>query len=652
MNRSDVRGLVTALDATVNGGENEHGAAVPSGEAFVCVSKVVPVNPESESAMSTSSEDRAPAGLDEKQIIDYIYDIALDPGNLDGFIDRLEADAAKNSDTSLELGRIQTLSALLESHVSRAEEFLDRVAARDEGNATRRALAPFDSRPALLVNAALRIVDANRSAIDAYGIARNDSLDSFPFEDGEIDKLFTTLRQLLRDRSGKGVLMALDMPSSDGAQPPSSLMHAHWVDLPSDEAVEVGGRRGFVLLVSTDVSWPLALDQTLSEVFGLTPAERDIVRALVEGGSLKSIASARNRSLGTVRTQTGSVLAKTRTHSQSELIRVTLSLMEIVKSSPLIGSAASVDADASPHPPEHYSAFETLFRPDGRRLDYLVQGDPLGRPLIFSHMGYGLMRWPPAALQLAFEHGIRIVSPVRSGFGDSDPVARSADILAITRGDTLAVMDHLGIAACTYVSQGNDLLFAMDLIAHHPDRITNLVGLGPRLPLPSDTQYAGMGRWHRFLLSTARHAPHLLYFTAKAAFTLAQKIGRDQMFRNVHRQSPADLAVIEDPDVFPTLYASSAITVSEEGHAAFAYAKELFASERDWSDLVRRTRSTPSWFVSGLQDPLGDPATIAAYREAFPWIRIEVIEDAGQLIFFQKFRLIVPRMAEFAHAGQ
>ena len=65
--------------------------------------------------------------LSEQQIISYIYDIALDPGNLDGFIDRLESTANDHSGDSSELAQIGTLSALLESHLSRAEEFLDRT---------------------------------------------------------------------------------------------------------------------------------------------------------------------------------------------------------------------------------------------------------------------------------------------------------------------------------------------------------------------------------------------------------------------------------------------------------------------------------------------------------------------------------------------
>lgn len=599
--------------------------------------------------MEAPSDTQLQAELSDEQIINYIYDIALDPGNLDGFIDRLEADAAGNPSDSLEMGRIQTLSSLLESHLSRAEEFLDRVQSKDSSSATQRALAPFDSTPAVLVNASLQIVDANQLAIDIYGIAAKDSLDALPFEDKDADKLLTTLRQILRNRSGKGVLLALNMRSTDEEQKPPALLHAHWLDLPTQDSNEIAGRRGFALLVSTDVSWPLALDQTLAEVFELTAAERDIVRALVEGGSLKGIASARSRSLGTVRTQVKSVLSKTHTHSQSELIRVTLSLMEIVKRSPLVAPEAGKANDNSVPLNEQCAPIETLVRSDGRRLDYLVQGDPEGQPILFSHMGYGLMRWPPEALQLAVELHLKIISPIRSGFGNSDAVEKSADILAITRDDTLAVLDHLGVDSCTYVSQGNDLIFAMDLATHHPERVNNLIGLGPRLPLPPDIQYVGMGKWHRFLLSTARHAPHLLYFTAKAAFTLGQKIGRDQMFKNVHRHSPADLAVLDDSAVFPTLFDSSAIALSQNKHAAFAYAKELFRTESDWSDLVRKTRDVPGWYISGLQDPLGDPATIAAYREAFPWIEIDVIEDAGQLLFFQCFQQLIPRIAETVH---
>lgn len=44
---------------------------------------------------------------------------------------------------------------------------------------------------------------------------------------------------------------------------------------------------------------------------------------------MKDIAEARGRSAETVRTQLRSILAKTETHSQSELVRVVLGLMDV-----------------------------------------------------------------------------------------------------------------------------------------------------------------------------------------------------------------------------------------------------------------------------------------------------------------------------------
>ncbi|MEP3299726.1 MAG: hypothetical protein ABJO27_25150 [Pseudoruegeria sp.] len=37
-------------------------------------------------------------------------------------------------------------------------------------------------------------------------------------------------------------------------------------------------------------------------------------------------------------------------------------------------------------------------------------------------------------------------------------------------------------------------------------------------------------------------------------------------------------------------------------------------------------------FFSGDHDPLMDIVAIAAYRETYPWLNIEVIENAGQML--------------------
>ncbi len=590
--------------------------------------------------------------VDDDLFIDDIYDIALDPANLNAFIERLGSQELDVERVRAALCRVESLSAIFQQHLERAEKFLDRVEDQPVVSPLQEVLASYESTAALIIDASLKVVALNASAGKAFALRTGDDLELLPFDEDDTDQLLLIVRRILRNQSPDSRLLHLKLVEPDSRV---IVLHVRWLEIGAEDWQAVAGRAGHVLLASTELRLPVALDQTLHEVFGLSEAERDIVRSLVEGQALKTIARQRDRSIGTVRTQLKSVLAKTRAHSQSELIRVTLSLREMIERTPAGGvSVAQASGDftgsgaSAKGQNRSFSPFERLRLADGRNLEYLVQGPLDGKPVIFSHMGYGLARWPPAALELAAQHGIKIVSPVRSGFGGSDSIGKDDDILATTRQDTLAVLDHLEIDRCPYIVQGNDMLFAMDFAAEYPNRISEIVGLGGRLPLPSELQYPGMGKWHHFLLSNARHAPHLLYFTTKAGFTLARKIGRIEMFRAIHKGSPADLSVLDNDEVAATLIESSRLALSDNHHAAFAYAKELLATESDWSDRVVAARAIPTWFVSGLQDPLGDLGAIAAYRERFPWIAIDVIEDGGQLLFFQHFQSLIPKIADAA----
>jgi DNA-binding CsgD family transcriptional regulator len=64
----------------------------------------------------------------------------------------------------------------------------------------------------------------------------------------------------------------------------------------------------------------------LVEAFGLTPAEADLATDLLAGLSVREIAAASERSVATVRTHLASLLAKTGTARQSELVRLLMRL--------------------------------------------------------------------------------------------------------------------------------------------------------------------------------------------------------------------------------------------------------------------------------------------------------------------------------------
>lgn len=66
------------------------------------------------------------------------------------------------------------------------------------------------------------------------------------------------------------------------------------------------------------------LEDSLRQLFGLTPAEAELVSLLMQGCSLKQIAAIRRSSLNTVRTQIRSVFRKTGTSRQGDLVRLIL----------------------------------------------------------------------------------------------------------------------------------------------------------------------------------------------------------------------------------------------------------------------------------------------------------------------------------------
>ncbi len=169
-----------------------------------------------------------------------------------------------------------------------------------------------------------------------------------------------------------------------------------------------------------------------------------------------------------------------------------------------------------------------------------------------------------------------------------------------TRDDTMALLDHLGIKRLPYLTQSSDLMFAVDLAVRQPGVVSEIIGMNARPYVPGDLHYASMSKWHRFFLSTAKHAPHLLTFATNAMMALGRRVGMVQLFRQVMKDSPSDLAMIDDPDIYPVLAAIGDLISSEHAHIAQAYTMELLQSEKDWSHLMIAAKDMPTWFVIGL----------------------------------------------------
>lgn len=579
-----------------------------------------PVDPAVPDALGTKAE-----------IIDRLYDVALDPIRLGDLLEVWEGRMRL-----LRRGGLDDVAELndpeFDVHVSRATIFLDRLELARPDGGYRAVLDDIPKSAAFLSDGGPIILAFNRAAAIAFGLTGNHALTALPFEPDDIETLRGVLRQVANGRGERVVTLRIH-----------SVLTGSPVIVRVSE-IEMPDRSPLALVRSTELVWPLGFADIVQEAFGLTDAEVEIVQSITLGLPIRDIAAARRRSQETVRTQMRSILSKTETHSQSELVRVVLGLMDLATSpigqQPLVpaapGGAAAVE-------------FHTLRLADGRRLDFIEFGAPGGAPLLYMHLDFGLIRWPRSAEKAAKAAGIRVIVPVRAGYGRSDPVPKGAERTLCCTLDYAAVLDHLGQVSAAVLALGADLRFAMQLANLRPDLVTGIVGCAAQLPLNTAAQYERMDKWQRFILANARYAPKVLPFLVKAGFSLARKLGKERFFTQVNGGSPADIATFGQPEVREAMLLGSEITIHAKGSAHEAFTQECISSERDWSAIVQACK-VPVVLLQGDQDPQTPALTIRERMLDFPHLQVTFLPGNGQLLFFNEWPRALAELQRFLRA--
>jgi pimeloyl-ACP methyl ester carboxylesterase/DNA-binding CsgD family transcriptional regulator len=562
------------------------------------------------------------------EIVERLYDVAVDPIRLEELLDVWEHRAAPLRDSAMALEDPE-----IEAHLERASVFLDRYEATQDRPAPGGILAGIPRSAAFLSDGGPTIAACNSAAGVAFGIAENGPFAALPFEPEDRDLLQGVVRRVAARKAEKTVTLRIRSVRTGS---PVILRVT---------PVEGDAPRPLALVVSTELVWPEGFAATVQDAFGLTTAEVEIVRGVTLGLPLRDIAQSRRRSLETVRTQVRSVLAKTETHSQAELVRVVLGLMDVALVPPFSPAADAVSGTLLPLPQRD------LRTRDGRRLTWIEFGDPGGTPVLFLHLDFGLIRWPAAAERAAQARGLRVVVPVRQGYGKTDPLPRGSDHLTGVTQDYAAVLDHLGLAAAVAVPMGADLRFAMNLANLRPDLVCGIVGAACQLPIRTPSQYERMDKWQRFILANARYAPKVLPFLVQAGFSLARRLGKDAFFRQVNGGSPADMAAFARPEIRAAVLEGSEVCLSAKGSAHAAFTAECIGSEKDWSAVVRAVR-VPVVLFQGDEDPQAPLATIRELAQDFPALEVRVLPGNGQLLFFSEWPEVLDAVEALAAAAR
>ncbi|MFZ1468828.1 MAG: LuxR C-terminal-related transcriptional regulator [Paracoccaceae bacterium] len=554
------------------------------------------------------------------EIVERLYDVALDPIRLEDLLTVWEDSVAPLRSGPVE-GAVALEDPEIEAHMQRARIFLDRYETSAEGAAYRSVLDDIPRSAAFLADGGAVIAECNRPASVAFGIAARGPFSALPFVAEDRDLLAGVIRKVASGRAEKVVTLRIRSTITGS---PVIVRVAR---------VEGDSARPLALVMSTELVWPEGFEATVQEAFGLTPAEVDIVRGITLGLPVKDIAEARGRSTDTVRTQLRSILSKTETHSQSELVRVVLGLMDVA----MIGAsqAAPLPTGAGQLEPR---PLHWIRLGDGRRLTWIEFGHPKGQPVLYMHLDYGLIRWPAAAERHALQRKLRVIVPVRAGYGTTDLHAKGSDHLDEVVRDYGAVMDHLGVRGAIALPLGADLRYAMTLATQRPDLVAGIVGCACQLPLRSAVQYERMDKWQRFILANARYAPRVLPFLVHAGFSLARRLGKEAFFSQVNGGSAADMAAFARPEVREAMMTGSDVCLTRKFSAHEAFTRECIGSEKDWSDAVRAC-TVPVILLQGDQDPQSPVQTIVELMADYPHLDVRFVPQTGQMLFFAEWQL-------------
>ncbi len=569
---------------------------------------------------------KGPHGVEsghKAEIIDRLYEVAVDPVRFEQLLDVWEGRIAPLREHADGTTGIAVSDHEIETHIERASIFLDRYeAANSAGSSYQAALDDIGRSAAFVSDGSSRIVAVNGPARSVFAVAEGSDVTTLPFDREDVGALMAVVSRVAKGQGEKAATMRMRSTRTE------SPVIMRIMPVASDSMTPLA------LVVSTELAWPEGFDQTMQEAFALTDTEVEIVRAITEGMQIKDIAGTRGRSTDTVRTQLRSILAKTGTHSQSELVRVTLNLMDVMSST--AGIEKPPRARAAPGPLEPIP-FSTFLQPGNRRYDYVEFGDPKGVPCLYWHLDYGFIRWPRQAERHAAANGIRVIVPVRAGFGHSGQMPPKVNYREETARDAARLLAHLGIDCVTVMTQGADLRYGMELANQNPGLVTGIVGLAGTLPVQTAAQYERMEKWHRFILANARYAPKVLPFLVKAGFAMARRIGKEQFFKSVNAGSAGDMRTFSDPDVREAILLGSEVCLSSWHIAHEAFARECLDSEVNWAGVVHACK-VPVTLMNGVEDPQAPKQTLLELMQVFPHVRMEFFENAGQLVFFQEWQ--------------
>ena len=353
---------------------------------------------------------------------------------------------------------------------------------------------------------------------------------------------------------------------------------------------------------------------SFQDALRLSDVETMLLRHLVRGGSLRSFADARGRSIGTVRNQMKVLQRKLAVRSKEEVLLLYAGFVSTLEeSSKSANTAAHVCAN--------------LLTTSTGTIAWEEMGDPEGQPVVFFHPLEGALL--PKSANAVFEQaGLRIIAPWRPFYGDTSGHGFGLAGLSCFAENVQALLDHLQLERATgFATQaGAPYMFACAKAS--PARFDRIVGAGAFLPVSGEKEMAMIPLSHRLSIAAVRSTPTFARMYQRG---MRASIGKGSFHRfidNFYAGHERELAAVRNPELQSVFRRSATYALTRSIDGAID-TMQTWAS--DWSSLLVDPKVDLT-LIYGTRDANMPPGLVAAASERLSLPKAMAVGGAGSFL--------------------
>ena len=531
------------------------------------------------------------------------------------------------------LPEIQQVNDLLIGHFARALKIAKRLVDTDEQHNI--VLSLLDRMPIALalVDHNACVIETNALAdelfISTTGISNNSNVLDVGHENNA--RFLEVVKQMSKHDSAitQGQTFLI---SSQGSKNNIMLFIAPLQQKDSQQSASVA------VFISQRKALHVSLPTSFSETYALTNKELEITQSLIQGLSIKEISEEKNVSPHTVRSQVKSIMHKTETSRQAELVSLVYNGMSDFVTSLADdeqGKRSSI-LNKSQYLLQDYNVIQLS---DGRNLAYTEYGDPNGEPLFHCHSVLGSrLELATDAEKISQEKSVRLIVMDRPGFGASDPNPNMAFVAWVN--DLVQLADHLNIEKFSLTGYAMGGQYALACAHEIPERLKYVAIISSGMAPQSKSDYNNMIPLYKMSNRLAKHIPTLykLMMTIAVKGVSAEQSSFFSQFQEY--LGSADQEIMKSPEFKKNIYASLIEGIKQGGKSN---PQEAVMLMNDWGFKLENIK-VPINIWHGTSDYHVPSKLGQRYSEHINNTNLFIKEGQGHYMFYNHWSEILDEL--------